>query len=96
LHLEAIKECFPIFAASGHHNYLKTAYLYLQNMLELPVKNPKVYNVFKNGFHVVRRSDRNWTLLGADLVIEQVLMRFLKTRSGLTREIGFSEVQRAT
>jgi hypothetical protein len=59
LHLEAIKKCLPIFAASGHHNYLKSAYLYLQNMLKLPVQNPKVYEMFKNRFNVVRRSDRN-------------------------------------
>lgn len=92
MHSEAIKECFPIFSASGHHNYLKPAYLYLQNMLVLPVQNSKVYELCKNGLRVIIIIDRNWDGLGADLVIEQVLMRSLKTRGGLTQGSGFLEV----
>jgi len=49
-------------------------------MLVLPVQNSKVYELCKNGLHVIRRSDRNWAGFGADLVIEKVLMRSLKTR----------------
>jgi len=53
LHLDALKECFPIFTASGHHNYLKPAYLYLQNLLVLSVKNSKVYELCKNELRVL-------------------------------------------
>ena len=49
-----------------------------------------------NGFHVVRRSDRYWAGLSTDLVIEQVLMRSVKTSGGLTRGRGMTEVQRLT
>ena len=52
--------------------------------------------MFQEGKFVVRRSDRLWAGLGADLVIEQVLMRSLKSRSGLTRGSGLTEIQRTT
>ena len=32
MHLHAISDCLPIFAAAGHPNYLKSGYLYLQKM----------------------------------------------------------------
>ena len=48
-----------------------------------------------NGLHVIRRSDRFWAGLSPDLVIEQVLMRSLKTSRGLTRGRGMSERQQA-
>ena len=43
LHLEAIQEALPIFAAAGHHNYSKSAYMYLQSMINLESSNQKVY-----------------------------------------------------
>ena len=36
------------------------------------------------GYHVVRRSDAYWAGLSTDLVIEQELMRSVKTTGGLT------------
>ena len=53
-----------------------------------------MYESFKNGMHVVRRSEREWAGLSTDLVIEQELMRSLKTSGGLTRGSGMSEYQR--
>jgi len=44
----------------------------------------------------VRRSDRYWAGLSTDLLIEQVLMRSVKTTGGLTRGRGMSESQRST
>jgi hypothetical protein len=41
-----------------------------------------------------RISDRHWAGLSSDLVIEQVLMRGLKTSGGLARGSGMSETQR--
>ena len=35
MHLGAISKCLPIFAAAGHFNYLKSAYLYLPDMTQL-------------------------------------------------------------
>ena len=47
--------------------------------------HPDTYQQFQEGLHVVRRSDRQWAGLSTDLVIEQVLMRSIKTSGGLTR-----------
>ncbi len=43
---------------------------------------------------MVRRSDRFWAGLSADLIIELVLMRSMKTSGGLTRGRGMTEQQR--
>ena len=55
---------------------------------------PDVYRLFKEGLHVVRRSDRYWAGLSSNLIIEQVLMRSMKTSGGLTRGRGTTEQQR--
>jgi len=57
----------------------KSAYIYLQNMLSLHETHPEVYIAFKAGDHVIRRREHNWSGLSTDLVIEQVLMRSLKS-----------------
>ena len=94
LHLQAVQEMLPYFAAAGHNLYAKSVYMYLQMMLELPETHPDIHKCFLEGLHVVRRSNRYWAGLSTDLVIEQVLMRSLKTSGGLTRGRGFTEVQR--
>ena len=93
LHIDSVSNSLPIFAAAGHHNYTKSTYLYLQSMLALKENNPEVYKNFSEGYFVVRRSDRTWAGLSPDLVIEQVLMRALKSTGGLTRRTGFNETQ---
>ena len=49
---------------------------------------------FSNGLFVVWRSDRFWAGIPSDQVIEQCLMRNLKTSGGLTHGSGMSEEQR--
>ena len=94
LHLEAVSEMLPYLAASGRNLYTKSARIYLQRMAMLENDHPDIYRLFQEGFHVVRRSDRQWAGLSSDLVIEQVLMRSLKTSGGLTRGSGMTEQQR--
>jgi len=94
LHLHALSAMLPYFAATGHHLYSKSVYLYLQTMANLTETHPDVAKHFENGKHVVRRSDRYWAGLSTDLVIEQMLMRSLKTSGGLTRGRGMTEMQR--
>ena len=62
-------------------------------MSSLEADHPDVYRKFEAGFHVVQRSNRLWAGLSTDLVIEQVLMRSLKTSGGLTRGGGMTERQ---
>ena len=47
------------------------------------------------GFHVIRRTSQYWAGLGLDLVIEQTMMRSLKSTGGLTIGSGMTEHRRA-
>ena len=94
LQLQCVKDMLPCFAASGHNDYLKSARLYLQQLLELRVTHPDVFQRFMKGHYSIRRSNRYWAGLSSDLVIEQVLMRSLKTNGGLTRGTGIGEHER--
>ena len=96
LHLKSTYEILPYFAASGHNLYATSTYIYLQSMCKLEQTNPEVYEAFMKGHHVSRRSDRFWAGLSTDLVIEQVLMRSVKTTGVLTRGRGMGETQRAS
>ena len=92
LHLDALSNMINLFAATGHINYAKCARLHLQNMLELENNHPWVYEKFAvHGFHTIRRTDHFWAGIWSDLAIEQVLMRSLKSRGGLTRGRGVTE-----
>jgi len=91
MHLLGISKMLNLFAATGHVQYAKCARLYLQNMLELPHTHAWLHEKLSSGHHSVRRSDRLWGGLSTDLLIEQVLMRAIKGRSGLTHGRGMSE-----
>ncbi|CAB4061479.1 unnamed protein product [Lepeophtheirus salmonis] len=62
-----------LFAAICHINYGKSARLYLQMMNDLPSTFPDLQEQFKkDGYHVVRRSDRFWKRFWTNLSIEGV------------------------
>ncbi|GFN75908.1 hypothetical protein PoB_000241400 [Plakobranchus ocellatus] len=81
-------------AASGHSLYAKSVYIYLQQMQTLQEQHPEVFSAFSAGYHVLRRSDRFWAGLSTDLVIEQTLMRSMKSVGGLTHGRGMGDSQR--
>ena len=61
-------------------------------MLELPVKYPDLYQKFSTeGYHTARRSDRFWGGLWTELMIEQCMMRSIKSQGGLTRCRGITD-----
>jgi hypothetical protein len=91
LHLQAVQKMMNLFAATGHVNYARSSRMYVQEMLSLAETNPWLNEQFQEGRHAVRRSGRYWAGLWSDLVIEQTLMRSLKSRGGLTRGRGFEE-----
>ena len=64
-------------AAPGHINYAKCAWVYERFTV--------------HGFHAIRRTDRFWVGIWSDLAIEQVPVRSLKSRGGLTRGGGITE-----
>ena len=98
LHLQTVQDMLPYFAASGHSLTLCKVCirrgLYLQIMIRPPETHPDAHRKFMEGYHVVRRSDRFWAGLSPDLIIEQVLMRSIKTHDGLARGKGMTENQR--
>ena len=65
-------------------------------MVALQVTHPVLHQQFESGSHSIRRSNRFWAGLSTDLVIEQTMMRSIKTRGGLTRGRGMHETARGT
>ena len=94
MRLGTISNCLPIVAAEGHFSYLKSAYLYLQDMTMLETINRAVIRQFRKGLHVVRRTGKYWAGLGCDIVIEHTLMRTLKSNGALTMRNDMSDKQR--
>ena len=95
LHLHSTSKMLNLFAATGHVHYAKSARLYLQIMEDLPHSHPWLYEKLATEKHfTVRRRDRYWAGLWTDLTIEQVLMKSIKSRGGLTRGRGMSEETR--
>ena len=96
LHLHTVQSMMSLFAATGHINYAKSSRLYVQQMENLEKSHPLLHEQFLQGFHSIRRSDRYWSGLSCDLVIEQTMMRAIKSRGGLTRGRGMEETVRET
>ena len=94
LYLYSISRMINLFAATAHIHYAKSARLHLQNMLNLEESHPWVHDRFTKGFHAIRRSDKFWAGLWSDLIIEQVMMRSIKSSGGLTRGRGIAESTR--
>ena len=92
LHLYAVQQMLPYFHAAGHLNYVKYAYIYLQQMSKLSnLVSPLLYQRFAvDGCFTVRRSEKYWCEIWSDMTIEQVLMRTMKATGGLTHGRGMS------
>lgn len=90
-----LQEMLPYIAATGHNLYTTDLWLYLQIMKELEEERPELFRKFSEGFATLRRTDKYYGGIPSDQIIEQMLMRALKTRGGLTRGRGFTEVQQS-
>ena len=93
LHVKMGQAMLHLLAEAGHNNGAKSQYLYLHNMHNLQEIHPGVYMHFGDCYHVIRRGDRYWVGLSADMIIEQVFMRSLITTGGRTRGSGVTESQ---
>ena len=60
-------------------------------MRQLSGTHLRLFENFAEGYNVVRRTNRFWGGLWTDLVIEQVMMKSLKSRGGLMRGRGMTE-----
>ena len=75
-----------IFSATCYVHYAKSAVFSSQQMMEL-----ERYNFIENDYHTIRRTNIFWAGLWSDVIIEQVMMRSLKIRGGITRRHGVIE-----
>ncbi|GBN73034.1 hypothetical protein AVEN_44198-1 [Araneus ventricosus] len=80
-HLNCVEEMLPYFQASGHFLYAKSAHLYLQDMLQLA----SVFRRFIQGFFTVRRSAKFSCGTSTDMIIEQSLMKSMRTDGGIAQ-----------
>lgn len=97
LHLHCVHQMLPIFHASGHFNYAKSAHVYLQDSLELLNTLHQENDLFVNcGYFTIRRTEKFWSGVWSDMTIEQVLMRSLKSIGGLTGGRGITATTIAT
>ncbi|KAJ8677393.1 hypothetical protein QAD02_013180 [Eretmocerus hayati] len=77
LHLQTVKKMLPIFHAAGHFAYAKSAQVYLQDMANLELSmDPDEFEQFVQGFFTVHRTDKAWSGVWTDMIIEQTLNRF--------------------
>lgn len=85
-HLNAVKKMLPYFHASGRFLYAKSAHLYLQDMLTLKdTMDQQNFENFKNGLFTIIRTDKFNSGTWTDMVIEQSLMKSMKTEGGISR-----------
>ena len=93
LHIKTVREMLPMFHAAGHTAYAKSAQLYLQQMERLEsVLPPTDFEKYtNNGYFTVRRTNRFWAGIWTNMTIEQVVMKNLKGRHGVTRGRGITD-----
>lgn len=81
LHLQSVRAMLPLFHASGHFAYAKSGQIYLQDAEELEGKmtETEYYSYANNGYFTIRRSDKPFSGLWSDMIIECTLNRFFGT-----------------
>ena len=86
----------PICSAAVYYtNYLKSAYLYLQEMFQLESDSPAMFQKFVNGFHMIRHTDQYWAGPDSDLCCDRVDVNAVSQEyRGLTRGSGITDHQR--
>ena len=89
LHLVTVKRMLNLFAAAS--KLRKSGRLYLQSMDTFPEQNPWLQQCFQEIGHHAVIIERYWTSIWSDLVIEQVLMRSVRSRGGLSRRRDVDE-----
>ncbi|GBM64302.1 hypothetical protein AVEN_189108-1 [Araneus ventricosus] len=91
-HLFYAQQMIPFFHASGHFQYAKCTHLYEQDMLAVATSHPDVIEKFvEKGYFTINRSGSSCAGVWSDMVIEQTLMRSMKSSGGLTRGRGVSD-----
>lgn len=83
-YLNTIEVMIPFFHAAGNFPYAKSVQLYLQDMKGLEkIMDSEEYEKFtQNGYFTVRRTDKFFSGVHSDQIIEQTLMKSMSVESG--------------
>lgn len=94
LHFSTIIEMISFFHSCRHFNYAKSAHLYIPDMSQPKEKidSEEEYQKYVNkSFFTIRRSEKYFSGVSSDMIIEQTLMRSIHSIGGLTQGRGITE-----
>ena len=87
LHLECVRNMLPYFHASGHYLYAKSAHLYLQDMILLDKDTHQPLS----DYFTVCRTEKYFSGVWSDMIVEQTLMRSIHSVGGLSHGRGMKD-----
>ena len=83
LHLRSVQAVLPLFAGCDWINYLRWGSAYLEDVRKLARDAPSVFENFKAGKFVVKRTEGQFTAVVADMCLEQTINRSQKSAGGI-------------
>ena len=83
MHLQSVQAVLPLFAGCDRINYLSWGSVYLEDMRKLAQDAPSVFENFKAGKFMVKRTEGQFTAVGADICLEQTINRSQKSAGGI-------------
>ncbi len=83
LHLHSLQAILPLFAVFDRTNYLRWCSIYVEDMQNLSITHPDVYDHFLSGKFSVKRTPGKFKAVGADQCLEQTINRSKKSNSGI-------------
>ena len=83
MHLQSVQAVLPLFAGCDRINYLSWGSVYLEDMRKLAQDAPSVFENFKAGKFMVKRTEGQFTAVGADMCLEQTINRSQKSAGGI-------------
>ena len=86
MHFQSVQAV--LFAGCDRINYLSWGSVYLEDMRKLAQDAPSVFENFKAGKFMVKRTEGQFTAVGADMCLEQTINRPQKSAGGI---IGSTE-----
>lgn len=96
LHLQSLREMLLLFHATEHNAYAKCGHMYLQDSQKLEEKmSLHEFQMYAtNGFFTIRRTDKAYSSVWSDMIIETTLNRFFGTDLRHGRSVTPSVVTR--
>ena len=88
MHFQSVQAVLPLFAGCDRINYLSWGSVYLEDMRKLAQDAPSMFENFKAGKFMVKRTEGQFTAVGADMCLEQTINRPQKSAGGI---IGSTE-----